>query len=490
MEIFHSIGAGTLFLLLVCLIIALGFEFVNGFHDTANAVATVIYTRSMPPAAAVIWSGFVNFLGVMVGGTAVAFGIVHLLPVQLLVQLGQGEGLFIILSLLISAIVWNIGTWYLGLPASSSHALIGSILGVGVASALFAGQGVLQGLNWPQVQKVGLSLLISPVVGFVLAAALLQLSKLVLRNRALFEEPHGEAPPPLWIRATLFLTCTGVSFAHGSNDGQKGIGLIMLILIAFLPAQYAINPRYDAEQLNRTVMAVWRLESVVGRAPSEKTEALLQRLDTIRTGLEGRSSVEQMTRAERTALRGSILNADDALGKFEKTSGANLSPEDRAAFKKDRAQLSGSVDFVAWWVVLTVATALGLGTTIGWKRVVVTVGEKIGKAHLTYAQGACAEIVAMVTIATADKIGLPVSTTHVLSSGVAGTMAANRSGLQGKTVRNIALAWVLTLPATLLLSALLFALTVGSTLKSAPAPDTIRHIPAQTVPVPRPAPLR
>ncbi|MEK1887981.1 MAG: inorganic phosphate transporter, partial [Phyllobacterium sp.] len=223
-------------LLGLALVTALGFEFVNGFHDTANAVATVIYTNSMPAEFAVIWSGFFNFLGVMTASGAVAFGIISLLPVELIMQVGSGAGLAMVFSLLAAAIIWNLGTWYFGLPASSSHTLIGSIVGVGLANQFVAPSGTAtSGVDWSKATEVGMSLLISPLVGFCAAALLLLAMKLSIRNKALYEAPKGSTPPPLWIRALLIFTCTGVSFAHGSNDGQKGMGLIMLILIGVVP---------------------------------------------------------------------------------------------------------------------------------------------------------------------------------------------------------------------------------------------------------------
>src|SRR6187402_2209967 len=160
-------------LLGLALLIALGFEFVNGFHDTANAVATVIYTNSLPANFAVIWSGVFNFLGVLVSSGAVAFGIISLLPVELILQVGSGAGFAMVFALLIAAIIWNLGTWWLGLPASSSHTLIGSIIGVGVASALMHGRDGTSGVDWAQATKVGYSLLLSPLVGFGCAALLL-----------------------------------------------------------------------------------------------------------------------------------------------------------------------------------------------------------------------------------------------------------------------------------------------------------------------------
>ncbi len=468
-----SVGWGTLALLFVCLAIALSFEFVNGFHDTANAVATVIYTRSLKPWKAVIWSGLMNFIGVLLGGVAVAFSIVHLLPVDLLINIGKKAGLLMVLSLLIAAIAWNFGTWYFGLPSSSSHALIGSIIGVGLASSLFSEQGFGSGVNWTKAQQVGLSLLISPLVGFLLAGGLLLLSKALLKNRTLFEEPKGDQPPPLWIRAILIITCTGVSFAHGSNDGQKGVGLIMLILIGLLPAQYAINTNFDSAEAGKTVAGIQQIEPILARTGSDAARALTDDLTEIRAVLSDPSGLKGLPAQARINLRNRVLRADDELGRFEKAQAASLSPADLDALDQARAQMRGVVDFVVTWVIVAVALALGIGTTVGWKRVVVTVGEKIGKTHLSYAQGASAEMVAMTTIAAADIFGLPVSTTHVLSSGVAGTMAANMSGLQLRTIRNIALAWVLTLPITMLLAGALFAASARGALKEIGPPPAL-----------------
>jgi PiT family inorganic phosphate transporter len=463
-----SIGLGTLALLFLCLTIALSFEFVNGFHDTANAVATVIYTKSLRPWTAVIWSGSMNFLGVLLGGTAVAFSIVHLLPVDLLINIGKKAGLLMVLSLLLSAIIWNFGTWYFGIPASSSHALIGSILGVGLASSLFSGQGFGSGVNWAKAEQVGLSLMISPLVGFALAGGLLLLSKGLLKDRTLFQEPRGDQPPPLWIRSILFLTCTGVSFAHGSNDGQKGVGLIMLILIGILPTHYAINTNLDSAQVSQMLSGMAQAETVLSQSGGNAlSQAISEELTRIRAILADRSGSKSLPAQDRIELRNLILRVDDELGQLIKEQGAFLSAADMEVLGRSRSQMRSVVDFVVTWVIVAVALALGIGTTVGWKRIVVTVGEKIGKTHLTYAQGASAELVAMTTIAAADIFGLPVSTTHVLSSGVAGTMAANLSGLQMKTIRNIAMAWLLTLPVTMVLAGVLFAGTAGSTIKEA-----------------------
>src|SRR6516165_5479234 len=242
-------------LLFVALLIALGFEFVNGFHDTANAVATVIYTRSLPANIAVVWSGLCNLTGVLLSSGAVAFGIVSLLPVELILQVGSSAGFAMVFALLIAAIMWNLGTWYFGLPASSSHTLIGSIIGVGIANALMRGRDGTSGVDWSQAANIGKALLLSPLFGFALAAILLYALKMVLQRTAaaLFREPVGNQPPPWWIRGILIITCTLVSFFHGSNDGQKGMGLIMLILIGTVPTAYALNRTMPASQVEQFI---------------------------------------------------------------------------------------------------------------------------------------------------------------------------------------------------------------------------------------------
>jgi inorganic phosphate transporter, PiT family len=446
----------------IALTIALGFEFINGFHDTANAVATVIYTRSLRPGQAVIWSGLCNFLGVVLGGVAVAFSIVYLLPVDLLIAIGSGAGMAMVLALLLSAILWNFGTWYLAIPASSSHTLIGSILGVGLAGSLSAGHGFKAGVNWVKAGEVGLSLLIAPVLGFVLSFILLRLSKVLLPRPDLHLPPEGDKPPPWYIRSVLLLTCTGVSFAHGSNDGQKGIGLIMLILIGLLPDHYALNLHYGRHEIREMVLVAEELDSMLRRqAPADEQKRLaplLGQLAQVRETIDGRKDFRDVSPEARWQLRTDILRLNDELAKLHLAFPQSFSQEEWQIVDRLRLGLRGATDYAPTWVMAAVALALGIGTTVGWRRIVVTVGEKIGKRHMTYAQGASAEIVAMSAIGMADVFGLPVSTTHVLSSGVAGTMAADRAGIQLATLRNLLLAWILTLPATMLLSGLLFVL--------------------------------
>lgn len=449
---FSSLSVPQLLLLGSLLMIALGFEFVNGFHDTANAVATVIYTRSLSPRKAVVWSGICNFIGVHIGGTAVAFSIVHLLPVDLLVSIGSNTGMAMVLSLLLAATAWNLGTWYLGLPASSSHTLIGAVIGVGMANAILRSRGLGEGVNWSKVMEVGASLLISPIIGFCVAALLLILLRRVARSPELYRPPTDGETPPGWVRAVLLGTCTGVSLAHGSNDGQKGVGLIMLILIGLLPAQFALDPAYDTRAADRAIAAADRLEAAAGGMTlGDEIPGLLDELRQLAPRL---AESRTLSREDRWALRTEVLRVDAELG--QAAARLDAAHPVRPLIKECRSTLRSATEYAPTWVTAAVACALGLGTMVGWKRIVVTVGEKIGKSHLTYAQGASAEVVAMSTIGLADLGGLPVSTTHVLSSGVAGTMAAERHGLQYRTVRAILLAWILTLPAAMFLAGGIF----------------------------------
>jgi len=467
-------------LLGVALFVALAFEFVNGFHDTANAVATVIYTHSLDPQIAVTWSGFCNFIGVVLSSGAVAFGIVSLLPVELIVQVGSSAGFAMVFALLVAAIIWNLGTWWFGLPASSSHTLIGSIIGVGIANQLMQARTGTSGVDWGQAANIGKSLVLSPIVGFFVAGLLLLGLKAVIKDKRLYEAPKGNEPPPWWIRGLLILTCTGVSFFHGSNDGQKGMGLIMLILIGTVPTTYALNHAVTSSQSQdfiavsaQTAQALDKYvlpSASVGDPRAEVTEfirtkefkpsttlALREMINDIGTELAQFHELSRVPNDQVRNFRNDMYLVGEAIRIMLKTKVPALSAADAATLKNYKANhIDRATRFIPLWVKVAVALALGLGTMVGWKRIVVTVGEKIGKDHLTYAQGAAAEITAMATIGAADFYGLPVSTTHVLSSGVAGTMAANHSGIQLSTVRNLALAWVLTLPVAMMLSGFLF----------------------------------
>lgn len=475
------IATTAIILLGVALITAFAFEFVNGFHDTANAVATVIYTHALPPTTAVIWSGAWNFLGVLTASGAVAFGNISLLPVELILQADSGAGFAMVFALLIAAILWNLGTWYLGLPSSSSHTLIGSIIGVGVANQLMHLSSGTSGVDWTKASEIGMSLLISPIIGFATAALLFLAMKAAIKVPALYEAPKGQKAPPLWIRALLILTCTLVSFFHGSNDGQKGMGLIMLILIGTVPTAYALNRAIPDAQVAEFAQTAATAQAVLTgisngvpvpqdpraevkrylqtrKLTDETLPALAYLTGSISDDAAHYVSLAKIPVESVTNIRNDMYMVSEALRIISKSAAVTFDADGTQAIGQFKAGVDAATRFIPTWVKVCVAIALGLGTMVGWKRIVVTVGEKIGKTHLTYAQGAAAELVAATTIGVADAFGLPVSTTHVLSSGVAGTMAANGSGLQMSTLRNLAIAWVLTLPASMLLAGFLYYL--------------------------------
>lgn len=453
-------------ILIVCLLAALAFEFINGFHDTANAVATVIYTHSLLPGTAVVWSGIWNFIGVNVGGIAVAMGIVNLLPVELLVDQDLLHGIAMIASLIITAIIWNLATWYIGIPCSSSHTLIGSIFGVGLAFYFLPGASAYA-LNWNKVMDVGLSLMISPVFGFAFAMFLMYLLKKTVRNKLIFKEPPAKKAPPFWIRSILILTCTSVSYAHGSNDGQKGVGLIMLILIGFAPMHFAVDRAKKPENLYQQSRQIeWNLGHIDTNRldPVARTAVTvaLENLNQIESSTKNIRSFDELNKTEHSELRNSIILAgkstETILKSLRKNPQLQISKLRISVLSSKLAELKANTEYSPRWVILLVSLSLGLGTMVGWKRIVVTIGEKIGKTHLTYAQGASAELVAASTIGVSTMFGLPVSTTHVLSSGIAGTMVAGegRHNLRMGTVRSILIAWIITLPVTILLSGGMF----------------------------------
>ncbi|HEE5444767.1 TPA: inorganic phosphate transporter [Acinetobacter baumannii] len=468
----------SVILLSTALLIALGFEFVNGFHDTANAVATVIYTNALPAPVAVMWAGFCNFLGVMVASGAVAYGIIALLPVELIMNMGSGAGFAMVFALLIAAILWNLGTWFLGIPASSSHTLIGSILGVGIMNHLLsASTGVTtSGVDMDQVIKVGKALLFSPLIGFAFAAIVFLLVKTIFKRQLeLFQPPEGNKPPPAIIRAILIFTCTGVSFAHGSNDGQKGMGLIMLILVGLVPLAYSLNKNLDTQQVqsfhqlssqtavllnqNQPELTDEKARAVLTKYIQTKQQtpevvpALASMTDHLGERVSSYSNLKDIPEAAISEIRNDMYLSTTTFKRLDKADALPKMDDSQKKLVKDyRSSLDSFLQYIPNWVKVAVALALGLGTMVGWKRIVVTVGERIGKHHMTYGQGMSAELVAMSTIAAVDGLGMPVSTTHVLNSAVAGTMVANKSGLNFNTVKTILSAWVFTLPATICLS--------------------------------------
>lgn len=454
----------VLLLLGVCLLAACAFEFVNGFHDTANAVATVIYTNTLRPWVAVVWSAFWNFIGVFAGGIGVAMGIVYLLPVESLVDQNVYHGIAMVGALLLAAIIWNVGTWYYGIPASSSHALIGSILGVGIAFSLLPGSRGAA-VNWSKAGESGLALILSPVLGFTFTIGMMFLLKRFVQSKAIFKEPHKRKPPPLWIRLLLVVTCTLVSFFHGSNDGQKGVGLIMLILIGIVPTFFALDQAKNPLDLRQSLAQVEFVMNRVNRAElSPADQKLLNEVQAQTADLDrvfaGKSDVAQLPQSARFEIRRAILLTANRAKKLLGSERISLSTQDRTMYERAIADMKSFTDYAPWWVLLLVSASLACGTMIGWQRIVTTIGERIGKEHLTYAQGASSELVAAAMIGASTAFGLPTSTTHVLTSSVAGSMVASRGvkNINPQMVRTIALAWVLTVPVTMVLAGALFLL--------------------------------
>jgi PiT family inorganic phosphate transporter len=455
-------------LLILCLIAACGFEFVNGFHDTANAVATVIYTHTLKPWVAVIWSGTWNFLGVFWGGISVAMGIVNLLPVETLVDQNIAHSLAMVMALLLTAIFWNLLTWYFGIPCSSSHTLIGSILGVGLAYSLLP-EAVGEAVNWGKAQEIGLSLLVSPMFGFSVTIILMYFIRVMTRKteagEMLFKEPKKNQPPPPVVRGILFLTCTLVSFFHGSNDGQKGVGLVMLILIGIVPAYFALDSHFDpsrlSDPLKKIEVALHTIDSAtLSASDKKKLTSSLTMNASMQSAFGNITSVDVLPKERKFELRRDVMLMDRYVNSLLKLEELRLSHGEKDALKAELKKVRKITDYSPRWVIVMISLSLGLGTMIGWKRIVKTIGEKIGKEHLTYAQGASAEMVASLTIGLSSNFGWPVSTTHVLSSGIAGSMVASKGvkNLQPDTVRNILIAWFLTLPIVMLMGGSLFLL--------------------------------
>jgi phosphate/sulfate permease len=455
-------------LLVLCLVAACIFEFVNGFHDTANAVATVIYTNSLKPWVAVIWSGFMNSLGVFLGGITVAMGIVNLLPVETLVDQNIAHSISMVGALLLSAIFWNLLTWYFGIPCSSSHTLIGSILGVGIAYSLLP-DSTGDAVNWGKAQEIGLSLLISPLFGFTMVIILMFLLRTITKDTPsgddLFKEPKKNAPPPPWIRGILLITCTLVSFFHGQNDGQKGVGLVMLILIGIVPGYFALNGKIETgsmlDPLRKIEVQINSIDSTTLAKPDRlKLAESLKMNQRLQQQFASNESLEEIPKDQRFEVRKDLLVMNRNITGLIKKEEVRMSDKDKDSMKGSLKSLKKATDYSPGWVIVMISLSLGCGTMIGWKRIVKTIGEKIGKQHLTYAQGASAELVAASTIGLSSYYGLPVSTTHVLSSGIAGSMVASKGikNLQPDTVRNILIAWLLTLPVVMVMAGSLFLL--------------------------------
>ncbi|HSF88136.1 MAG TPA: inorganic phosphate transporter [Saprospiraceae bacterium] len=454
-QAFAELSSFHLVFFLIAVFAVCVFEFVNGFHDTANAVATVIYTRTLKPFPAVVWSAIWNFLGVWLGGIAVAVSIINLLPIADMMSMSEGDNYSIVFAILLTAISWNLFTWYFGIPCSSSHTLIGSILGAGIGYFWIHGG---HGINWGKALDIGLSLLLSPAFGFTAVILVLYIFRYVVKNKEIFKDPseNENKPPPQWIRGILLLTCTLVSFFHGNNDGQKGVGIMMIVLLVILPGYYALDPKLNHAELGE------KIEMMQQAAAAHHSDLATSPFAGALSVLEGIG--DDVQRLD-SATKEQRLDIRKRMQVFTKSASLMLAdpsfiPDgpDRRKFKQGLAAIKESTDFAPFEAILMISLSLGLGTMIGWKRIVITIGEKIGKTHLTYAQGAAAELVAAGTIGMSSGLGLPVSTTHVLSSGIAGSMVGvgGIKNLQRKTITMIALAWILTLPVTFVGAMLLY----------------------------------
>ncbi|CNI12127.1 inorganic phosphate transporter PitA [Yersinia ruckeri] len=490
LHLFAGLDFHTGLMLVLALLFVLFYEAINGFHDTANAVATVIYTRAMRSQIAVVMAGVFNFLGVMLGGLSVAYAIVHLLPTDLLLNVSSSHGLAMVFSMLLAAIIWNLGTWYFGIPASSSHTLIGAIIGIGLTNALMTSTSVVDALNIPKMIQIFLSLILSPLVGLIIAGLMVFLLRRYwsgTKKRARIhltpaerEKKDGKRKPPFWTRTALILSAIGVSFSHGANDGQKGIGLIMLVLIGVAPAGFIVNMNATGYDIARTRDAVTHLQQYYQQhnevlphaialkplVPSPETlpetpaqfhcdsSRAMIAIDHAQTLLANLQSYEQLNVDQRGHMRRLLMCVAETAGTVAKL--PETSSADRRFLNDLRKDLLETVEYAPTWIIVAVALALSLGTMVGWKRVAVTIGEKIGKKGMTYAQGVSAQMTAAVSIGIASYTGMPVSTTQVLSSAVAGTMLVDGGGVQGKTIKSIMLAWILTLPVSILLSGSLY----------------------------------
>ncbi|MEO3992072.1 inorganic phosphate transporter PitA [Pseudocitrobacter cyperus] len=491
LNLFIGLDIYTGLLLLLALAFVLFYEAINGFHDTANAVATVIYTRAMRPQLAVVMAALFNFFGVLLGGLSVAYAIVHMLPTDLLLNMGSTHGLAMVFSMLLAAIIWNLGTWFFGLPASSSHTLIGAIIGIGLTNAMMNGGSVVDALNLREVTKIFTSLIVSPVVGLVLAGGLIFLLRRfwsgtkkrarIHRSPEERKKKGGVRKPPFWTRTSLIVSAAGVAFSHGANDGQKGIGLVMLVLVGIAPAGFVVNMNASGYDIARSRDAVSNFETFLEQRPAllKSITTSEQPLATAQTGAvqpgafhchpantidafervksmlsDNVTSYGMLETAQRSQLRRIMLCISDTAAAVAKSEG--ISRNDQQLLKKLRTDMLSTIEYAPVWIIMAVALALGIGTMIGWKRVAMTIGEKIGKKGMTYAQGMSAQITAAISIGLASYVGMPVSTTHVLSSAVAGTMLVDGGGLQRKTVTSILMAWIFTLPAAICLSGLLY----------------------------------
>ncbi|AEO08348.1 inorganic phosphate transporter [Buchnera aphidicola] len=478
LDLFFCSNMNHNLLIFLALFFVLFYEAINGFHDTANAVSTLIYTRAMSARIAVIISGIFNFLGVLLGGLTVAYAIVHLLPNDLLLNTTSTNALSMIFSILLAAIIWNLLTWYFCLPASSSHALIGAIIGVGLTHAIIIHASLLYAFNLPKITSVIISLIVSPIIGLIIAGSLIFFLRYYLNNNTKFHRIHmtplerekidGKIKPPFLIKIALILSSIGVSYAHGANDGQKGIGLIMLVLIGIAPSNFLVDLHANKNDIFATKNALNNLEkyylqkkiNILNAQHNSKrlNNLIIKNIINTKLLLKTISNYNMLNIKQRFQLRHVLLSIANMIDQTENAAEIN-NAKDKYFLMQNKKILLKTIEYAPTWIILIIALSLSIGTMIGWKRIVITIGEKIGKKRMTYAQAMSAQITTSLSIGIASYTGIPVSTTHILSSSVAGTMLIDGDGIQLNTIKNIGLAWILTLPVSILLSGLLYWIT-------------------------------
>jgi phosphate/sulfate permease len=440
-------------MLIVVFVLIVLQEAINGFHDAANAIATVIYANALTPMQAVTLSAVFNFLGVLIGGTAVAFSLVYLLPENLVAGINTRGEAALFAAMIVSAVIWNFGTWWLGIPNSTTHAYIGSIIGAAMADAFVHGQAIAGQINWLQGEKIMIALIVSPIVGFLLGYLLLKILRASVKDPALYTPVEPNKKPGKGIRSVLIAGAAGVSLMHGSNDGQKSIGLMMIVMFGLFPAVYGLDPNRLTDQDYAAMKQVVTNVEGIGRVLNKSDlTAAATNLNThlVNDGHQagGTDETAVATRAEILALHTSLTKALK-----DKQATQKLNAEQLQQLEYAHALMREFVEHVPFWIILLSALALGGGTAIGYRRIVTTLGEKMGSSRMNPAQGTAAQISAVLSIGMADAGGLPVSTTHVLSSSVIGSVAATpHQSINMHTLGRIALTWVTTLPGTVLLS--------------------------------------
>ncbi|ARC54999.1 phosphate transporter PitA [Candidatus Riesia sp. GBBU] len=477
----------TNLILSTAIFLALFHEIINGFHDTANAVATIIYTRAVQARFAVIISGIFNFFGVIFGGLSVSYAIIHLLPINLLLNINSIYGLTMVFSILLSTIIWNLVTWYFGLPTSSSHTLIGSIIGVILINSFVIDSSVVEDLNIPKVTDIFLSLFLSPLIGCIFSGTIILLLRIIQKETKICQQIHftpierekkeGKKKPPFCIRIVLILSSIGVSFSHGSNDGQKGIGLVMLILISILPTKFSLNMNASEYEISRIYNTITNLKkyyeehSYIINNTKFHIKNKLDRnvaninycydnfcpntiLNQIISILKDVKSYSAIKSNQRSYVRKMLLYLSEMNSKIAKHS--KTKPEEAKILYNLNKDLLITLEYAPVWITVIVASALAIGTMFGWKRATFTIGKKIGKKDMTYAHGVSAQTTAAISIGIASYTGMPVSTTQILSSAVAGAMIIDRRGIQIKTVKNILLVWLFTFPISITMSGIFY----------------------------------